>query len=122
MGRKFAVPYCLYRVHGYFNPHLAEQTGFSEEDLDLFKLALSQMFEYDRSAARGEMAPRRCIAFRHESPLGNARADQLFALVKVRPRRSPNDEPKPARAFEDYEVESIDPGHLPTGVSIEEWV
>ncbi len=118
MGRKFTVPYGLYRVHGFINPFLAAQTGFSESDLELFKQALNQMFEYDRSAARGQMVPRRCIAFRHDSQLGNARADQLFERVSV--ERATSDE-KPSRAFTDYRI-NVDTGKLPAGVGIEEWV
>lgn len=118
MGRKFSVPYGLYRVHGFFNPHLAEQTGFGEDDLVVFKEALNRLFEFDRSAARGEMAPRRCVAFRHESPLGNARADQLFDRVRVT-RRSDAD--GPPRSFADYDV-AVDGAALPSGISIEEWI
>ena len=86
MGRKFTVPYALYRVHGYINPNLASGpngTGFSDDDLALLKRALDQMFESDKSAARANMRPVACVAFRHESPLGNARADQLFARVAL---------------------------------------
>src|SRR5271166_3369359 len=81
IGRKFNVPYGLYRCHGFINATLAEQTGFTEDDLALLKQALNFMFETDRSAARGLMAPVRCIAFRHDSKRGNARADQLFSQV-----------------------------------------
>jgi CRISPR-associated protein Csd2 len=118
MGRKFTVPYALYRVHGYINAKLAEQTGFSEEDLDLFKRALDQMFEHDRSAARGNMAPRGCIAFKHDHPLGNARADQLFRRVEI---KKTTEGDAPPRSFEDYTV-SVDQAELPDGVEIEEWV
>jgi CRISPR-associated protein Csd2 len=133
MGRKFAVPYGLYRVHGYVNPNLAggeNGTGFSEEDLNLLKRALDQMFEFDKSAARANMRPVACVAFRHESPLGNARADQLFARVRCRPRPGvqplPNGEDgagegRPPRSFNDYEL-SVDEADLPTGVTIERWV
>ena len=125
IGRKFAVPYGLYRVHGYINPHLADPehhgTGFSEADLDLFKTALREMFEHDRSAARGEMRPRRCIAFRHESRLGNARADQLFDRVKVPFKGEQGDEGKPPRSFSDYDV-AVDEADLPQGISIEHWL
>ena len=78
LGRKFTVPYGLYRIHGYINPHLAVQTGFDEngQDLDLFWTALTQMFENDRSAARGEMSPQALIVFRHETALGNAPANR----------------------------------------------
>jgi CRISPR-associated protein Csd2 len=117
MGRKFAVPYGLYRMHGYLNPVLAEQTGFGEADLRLLKDALNSMFEADRSAARGLMAPVKCWAFRHESPLGNARADQLFVRASVRQK----DPSAPARSRDAFEL-SIDRADLPSGVTIEEWV
>lgn len=120
MGRKFSVPYGLYRVHGFINPLLAEQTGFGEEDLELFKTALNQMFEYDRSAARGQMTPRRCIAFRHESQLGNARADQLFDRVSVDLNGDAAENGRPARDFGDYQVD-IDETDLPPGITVEHW-
>lgn len=116
MGRKFTVPYGLYRGFGYINASLAGQTGFSEEDLDLFKQALNLMFEHDRSAARGLMKPVRCIAFKHEHKLGNARADQLFSRVKV----ARKDAAAPPRAASDYDI-TLD-NHLPPGVTVEEWV
>ena len=121
MGRKFTVPYGLYRVHGFFNPFLAAQTGFSADDLDLFKQALGQMFEYDRSAARGQIVPRHCFAFRHETPLGSARADQCFDCVTVNLRKELTDAGKPPRKFEDYEIH-LDKNSLPGGITIEEWV
>ena len=88
-GRKFTVPYALYRVHGFINPHLADQTGFDAngDDLALFVKALEQMFETDRSAARGEMTARRLILFKHASKLGNAPAHQLFGRVQVLRKR-----------------------------------
>lgn len=119
MGRKYTVPYALYRVHGFVNAPLAQQTGFSEEDLDLFKRALDQMFEHDRSAARGTMAPRACVAFRHEHRLGNARADQLFRRVEA--KRRGGDSAEPARHFDDFEL-TVDETDLPEGVTIERWV
>jgi CRISPR-associated protein Csd2 len=118
MGRKFTVPYALYRVHGYINAKLAEQTGFSEDDLDLFKKALDQMFEHDRSAARGNMAPRGCIAFKHDHPLGNARADQLFRRVEIK-KQTEGD--APPRSFDDYAV-AVNDADLPDGITIEHWV
>ena len=117
MGRKFTVPYGLYRVHGFFNPHLAEQTGFSEEDLELFWTALAQMFETDRSASRGEMAPQSLIVFEHESPLGNAPANKLFDRVSIDRNESENGEYKPARCFGDYSV-VVDEAELPDGVKV----
>lgn len=121
MGRKFTVPYGLYRCYGYINATLAEQTGFTEDDLGLFKDALNNMFELDRSAARGLMAPVRCVAFRHENRLGNARADQLFSRVKVQLRPELKMESRPARTREDYLIE-VDSASLPAGVTVEEWV
>ena len=85
MGRKHIIPYGLYRAHGFISAKLAERTGFSNEDLDLFWRALINMFEHDRSAARGEMAARKLIVFEHESAMGNAPAHVLFDAVKVEP-------------------------------------
>lgn len=121
MGRKFTVPYALYRVHGYINPLLASQTGFSDDDLAMFKLALDQMFEYDRSASRGLMKPLRCIAFRHDSEYGNARADQLFARVSADLKPDSVLEKQPARHATDYDIRVATDG-LPSGVIVEEWV
>lgn len=135
MGRKFAVPYALYRVHGYINPNLAageKGTGFSEADLDLFKRALDQMFECDKSAARANMRPVACLAFKHDSTLGNARADQLFARVRCTPKQGvqplPADqtgadiEGRPPRSFEDYDLRVDGGTELPSGVIIERWI
>jgi len=121
MGRKFTVPYGLYRAHGYVNANLAQQTGFGAGDLELVKRALGEMFEHDRSAARGLMTPCACIAFRHESALGNARADQLFRRVRVMLRKGAAAENRPPRSFDDYEL-IVDEKDLPAGVSIEHWV
>jgi CRISPR-associated protein Csd2 len=121
IGRKFTVPYGLYRGHGYISASLAERTGFSPSDLDAFKQALNMMFEGDRSAARGLMAPVRCIAFRHESRLGNARADQLFARVKVTLKQEVENESRPPRSREDYKI-NVDETALPSGVTVEEWL
>ncbi len=115
MGRKFTVPYGLYRTHGFVSAHLADQTGFSPEDLDLFWQALTQMFEHDRSAARGQMATRRLYVFEHASKLGNAPAHALFDRVSVGLRESG----RPARSFEDFEVR-IDREGLPEGVTLRE--
>jgi CRISPR-associated protein Csd2 len=116
MGRKNVVPYALYRSEGYVSAHLAEQTGFSQDDLDLLWEALINMFDHDHSAARGKMATRKLIVFKHDSGLGNAPAHKLFELVKV--KRS-TDGTKPARAFLDYMVE-IDRGNVPAGIVLEE--
>ncbi len=125
MGRKSTIPYGLYRMHGYINANLADParngTGFSETDLELFKQALAQMFENDRSAARGEMRPRGCFAFKHESKLGNARADELFDRVTICLKPEVRDQNKPARLFKDYEVHVNEDG-LPAGVTLERWV
>jgi CRISPR-associated protein Csd2 len=83
MGRKFTVPYGLYRSHGFISAHLARQTGFDNDDLELFFKALEQMFEHDRSAARGQMATRGLYVFEHESELGNAPAHALFEQLRV---------------------------------------
>lgn len=101
MGRKHTVPYGLYRSHGFVSAFLAKQTGFSTEDLELFFQALEQMFEHDRSAARGEMATRGLFVFEHASELGNAHAHALFDRLVVRPAHGDG---APARAFGDFEV------------------
>lgn len=100
MGRKFTVPYGLYEVHGFISAPLAKKTGFSEGDLKLFWDALLNMFDHDRSAARGEMALQKLIIFKHDSELGNAPAQKLFNLVQV--EKSCGD--KPPRSFSDYSV------------------
>ena len=115
MGRKATVPYGLYVCHGFISANLAQQTGFSEEDLDLFFDALKNMFDVDRSAARGLMSAQRLIVFKHDSVLGNAPANKLFDLVKVERK----DNSVPARSFTDYAV-TIDKEHLPSGVTIME--
>jgi CRISPR-associated protein Csd2 len=115
MGRKFIVPYGLYRMEGFISAPLAEKTGFSDEDLELLWQALMNMFDQDRSAARGVMATRKLIVFKHESKLGNAPASQLFKLVKAERK----DQAQPARSFEDYLV-TVDASGLPSGVSIQD--
>jgi CRISPR-associated protein Csd2 len=115
MGRKNTVPYGLYVAHGFISPQFAKQTGFSEQDLELLWSAFRTMFEIDRSAARGLMSMRRVIAFKHDSPLGNAPAHKLFDLVKVKRKQ---DVAVP-RAFSDYEVSVAAP---PEGVSLIEIV
>ena len=120
IGRKFNVPYGLYRCHGFINATLAEKTGFTQDDLNLLKNALNLMFETDRSAARGLMAPVRCIAFRHESKLGNARADELFSQVTATLLPEVKQQNKPARCRTDYAIKFT--GTVPAGISVEEWV
>jgi len=112
MGRKHIIPYALYRAEGYISANLAQKTtGFSEEDLALFWQAVMNMFEHDRSAARGKMAVRELIIFKHESVLGNAPAHKLFERITVKRR----DDCPIARAFSDYTV-SVDESGLPSGV------
>jgi CRISPR-associated protein Csd2 len=108
MGRKHTVPYGLYRSHGFVSAFLAKQTGFSDDDLALLWQALTQMFEHDRSAARGEMTTRGLYVFKHDSELGNAPAHKLFDLIQVT-RRDPS---VPARSIADYSVEAPPPGRL----------
>ena len=115
-GRKATVPYGLYVCHGFISANLAKQTGFSEEDLALFWDALKNMFDVDRSAARGLMSAQKLVVFKHDSVLGNAPANKLFDLVKVEKKC----EGAP-RAFSDYTV-SIDKDALPIGVTIEELI
>ena len=101
MGRKYTIPYGLYCSHGFVSAHLANQTGFSEEDMNLFWEALQNMFEHDRSAARGMMSTRGLYVFEHSTALGNAPAHKLFERIKV--ERKPESE-GPARSFDDYAV------------------
>jgi CRISPR-associated protein Csd2 len=115
MGRKHIVPYGLYRAHGFVSAKLAERTGFSDDDLQLLWSALINMFEHDRSAARGEMAARRLIVFEHENAMGNAPAHALFDAVKV--ERAEGTEDRPARAFKDYRIR-IDAETMPNGVRV----
>ena len=117
MGRKATVPYGLYVGYGFVSANLAKQTGFSEEDLELFWEALKNMFDVDRSAARGLMSAQKLIVFKHDSELGNAPANKLFDLVKIE-KKDNNDVP---RSFFDYNV-TIDTENLPQGVTIEELI
>lgn len=116
MGRKATVPYGLYVCHGFISANLAQQTGFSEEDLALFFEALQNMFDVDRSAARGLMSAQKLIVFKHDSVLGNAPANKLFDRVKVEKNCA-----GAPRSFTDYTV-SIDKDNLPGGVTIEELI
>lgn len=130
MGRKNIVPYGLYRVHGFVNAKLAQRTGFSEDDLTLLWTALRDMLDLDRSAARGMMAARRLIVFRHDSDLGNAQAHRLFDRITVSRVNGGDAVPvgdershnwPPARAFADYRIDVDDAG-LPEGVTlVEPW-
>ena len=116
MGRKATVPYGLYVCHGFISANLAKQTGFTEEDLELFWDALKNMFDVDRSAARGLMSAQKLIVFRHESALGNAPANKLFDLVNIKK----NCDGAP-RSFSDYTV-TIHEENLPKGVSVDELI
>jgi len=132
MGRKHIVPYGLYRAHGFVSAPLASHpvkgTGFSEDDLELLFEALTNMFDHDRSAARGEMAARKLVVFRHNSALGNAPAHKLFELVKTwrvhkGSRHEIGDEATDnwpsARAFSDYAI-TVDSDAVPEGVEVTE--
>ena len=116
MGRKATVPYGLYVCHGFISANLAQQTGFSEEDLLLFWDALKNMFDIDRSAARGLMSAQKLIVFKHDSVLGNAPANKLFDLVKV--ERVCDGAP---RSFNDYTV-TVDMAGLPANVTVQELI
>lgn len=116
MGRKYIVPYALYRTEGYVSANLARKvTGFSEDDLKLLWDAILNMFEHDHSAARGKMAVRELIVFRHDSELGNAPAHKLFELVHAAKR---NEELTAPRSYSDYAV-TVDEARLPAGVTCE---
>ncbi|MDE6337409.1 MAG: type I-C CRISPR-associated protein Cas7/Csd2 [Muribaculaceae bacterium] len=115
MGRKATVPYGLYVAHGFVNANLANQTGFNQDDLQLLWDALTNMFDNDRSAARGMMAARKLIVFEHSSKLGNAPAHKLFDLIDVH-KKADVDSP---RSFADYEV-IINKENLPKGVTVKE--
>jgi CRISPR-associated protein Csd2 len=113
MGGKYTIPYGLYLAHGYINPVFAAKTGFSDDDLALLWKALANLFELDRSAARGTMAARGLFIFKHESKLGNAQAQRLFESIKI--EKKP--EVESPRAFTDYTVTSPDPSTLPGGIT-----
>ena len=113
MGRKATIPYGLYVCHGFVSAKLAQQTGFSEEDLQVFFDALKNMFDVDRSVARGLMSAQKLIVFHHDSELGNAPANKLFDLVKISKTTE-----GVARSFGDYQV-TIDEAGVPNGVKVE---
>jgi CRISPR-associated protein Csd2 len=115
MGRKTYILYGLYRTHGFIPASLAEQTGFSEEDLALFWEALINMFDHDRSTARGEMAAQKLVVFKHDNELGNAPAHKLFDLIRIKKK----DKDTPARVFSDYSM-LIDQSAVPVGVELME--
>ncbi len=117
MGRKYTVPYALYQGYGYISANLAEQSGFTEYDLELFWRALTSMFDDDRSSLRGQMSVRKLYIFKHSSKLGNTPANRLFDLIEVTKRH----EELIARNFKDYIVK-IDLEALPKGVELIEMV
>ena len=128
MGRKTLVPYGLYRMHGFVSAPVAARTGFSNEDLELLWTALKQMFEHDRSAARGEMCARGLFVFEHESKLGNAPAHRLFERVTVKRVFEGGEyeigdrlDAPPARTFSDYVVH-VEGAALPRGVHLTQWL
>lgn len=116
MGRKSTIAYGIYRCHGFISANLAKQTGFSEEDKQLFFDALKNMFDQDHSAARGLMSARKLIVFEHDSELGCASASELFDRVSIKKKAD-----GPARRFSDYIV-NIDKENLPQGVTIKELI
>jgi CRISPR-associated protein Csd2 len=113
MGRKNLIPYGLYRCHGFISAHLASETGFNEDDLALLWQSLTQMFDHDRSASRGTMAPQKLVVFKHQSKLGNAPAHKLFERVTAKRKAGV----EVARAFSDYDV-VVDKSTLPAGVEV----
>ena len=113
MGRKFIVPYGLYRVEGFISAPLAEKTGFSEADVELLWESLINMFEHDHSAARGKMSSRKLFVFKHEKRMGNAPAQTLFDLVQCQRVTE-----GPARSFADYRLCLLD--RCPEGVTVQE--
>lgn len=112
MGRKFTVPYALYRCHGFISAPLAAQTGFSEEDLELFWQSVMNMFEHDHSAARGQMSTRKLIVFKHDGKMGNVPAHKLFDMVKVVPSDGP------VREFDSSRIKVPTQSEMPQGVTV----
>lgn len=117
MGRKHIVPYGLYRLEGYISAPLAEKTGFGEDDLEILWQSLTNLFEHDRSAARGKMATRKLIIFEHSCKLGNAPAHKLFELITS----ERVDASKPPRSYSDYKI-NVKRDNLPEGVTVVERV
>ncbi|MGD9677392.1 MAG: type I-C CRISPR-associated protein Cas7/Csd2 [Vulcanibacillus sp.] len=113
MGRKHIVPYALYKTEGYVSANIAAKTGFSEEDLELLWEAIINMFEHDHAAARGKMAVRKLVVFKHNTELGNAQSHKLFELISVKKI----DKEKPARSYDDFEIK-INNSELPEGVTL----
>lgn len=133
IGRKFSLPYGLYRTHVFISPLFADPdrhgTGFSDQDLTLLREALSNMFDHDRSSARGVMSPVACFAFKHDNALGNARADQLFARITCKPvdnvaanADDAAEGKRPPRSRADFVISVQGERDLPAGVTLERWV
>jgi CRISPR-associated protein Csd2 len=120
MGRKFTVPYALYRCHGFISAPFADNTngkngtGFSEDDLALLWDAIMNMFEHDHSAARGQMATRQLIVFKHDSNMGNAPSHKLFDMIKVEPKQ----EGEVIRDFGQYKMTVPTQADMPQGVTV----
>jgi CRISPR-associated protein Csd2 len=112
MGRKFTVPYALYRCHGFISASLAEQTIFSTADLELFWDALANMFEHDHSAARGQMSARKLVIFKHDSAMGNTPSHKLFDLVTAKADSTP------VRDFSQYSISVPAQSQMPKGVTV----
>ncbi len=113
MGRKFTVPYGLYVAHGFVSAHLANQTGFNQDDLELLWQSLVNMFEHDRSAARGEMSTRGLYVFKHDSELGNASAYSLFERIQPKLKEGIT----VPRSFNDYTV-IVNDADMPSGIQL----
>jgi len=113
MGRKSIVPYGLYLAHGFVSAHEATGTGFGEADLAVLWDALKGMFDHDRSASRGLMAPRKLIVFKHQNALGNAPAHKLFEAMKI----TRTSEAEVPRAFTDYAL-TLDRSAIPATVEV----
>ncbi len=114
MGRKFTVPYALYRCHGFISAPLAAQTGFNDDDLNLLWDSIANMFEHDHSAARGQMASRRLIVFKHDSAMGNTPSHKLFDMVLAKPKT----EGEVVRDFIQYAITAPTQADMPQGVTV----
>lgn len=114
MGRKHIIPYGLYRTEGFVSAHLANQTGFTEGDLELLWDAFINMFDHDHSAARGKMTARKLYIFKHDSMLGNAPSHKLFELIRCDRK---TEKEKPIRSFNDYNI-AFNKESVPNGVSV----
>lgn len=114
MGRKYIVPYGLYKAEGYVSAALAQKTtGFDEDDLELLWEAITNMFEHDHSASRGKMAVRKLVIFKHDSLLGNAPSQKLFDTLTV----TRKDDSKPPRQYSDYKI-TVNKADIPEGVTL----